>query len=847
MKKILLSLAFACAIASAHAEGEPVYWKPVLHENIPNPGFVHPGLLHTSEDFARIKRQVAAGDPNVLEALKVLQEAEYAQSNCRAPGVCDTIFRGGGHSENYISASRAATIAYQNALRWHIEGNDANARKAVEVLNAWAAGCVAVSGDSNRSLAFGLNGYAFAQAAELMRDYHGWSREDFNAFCQWMLDIWYRGSLDFLLRRHDTWLNSSRPNMGPRPGHYWSNWGLCNVLNLMSIGVLCDDVTIYNQGVSFFKYNHNGSTDPEGSNYLSNHGLNEYIGNLVPRLTEDDRCSLGEWGQMQESGRDQGHSLLAVGLASDVCQVAWNQGDDLFSIMDNRLAKGIEYVAAYNFGEVDDLPFYPYHYASASTAWNRVTPQDSISSNGRGGLRPIWGRIVAHYQGVKGIPMPYAVKAMQAVGPDWGGKGSVSGGYDHMGYTILMCTPENLDMADVLPADQKPTPIKGHIITANGEHQGTEYGAIAHAARSVGKPLAAGTKLTLCAEVADDSDDSGLWEWSNGATTSSIEIEPHRSGIWRVTYTNAQGVKSQQIFTIAAVNDNTTPDEPEESLPILNARSLKEYVSLNEAVSEAEDADSLLVRGVALATDRVPFPKQVVIWGVTDNAAISRVFNNKLCLLANGGKEVTIANLTLTSNGNDCSTPYLEVASKSSVNLVNVTLSGIRSSHNQGLVALKTGAIASLVGVTCDDVDFGQNSAIFFGKSCSLSLDSLCAIPSIFLEERNRAIAVGEDFATDSPIALTLANPDEWQTGTVIVNGTRSADLFTLANDSRGIHPAADEADNSLTVGQQEIDALAAPCADADAAPVYYNLQGMRVANPLPGHLYINNHRLQIR
>ena len=42
---------------------------------------------------------------------------------------------------------------------------------------------------------------------------------------------------------------------------------------------------------------------------------------------------------------------MALGLALDVCQIGWSQGDDLYSYMDNRIAAGAEHVAALNFGQ----------------------------------------------------------------------------------------------------------------------------------------------------------------------------------------------------------------------------------------------------------------------------------------------------------------------------------------------------------------------------------------------------------------------------------------------------------------------------------------------------------------
>ena len=139
-------------------------------------GFVHPGGLHTEADFARVKAQLAAGNSKVKQAFVKLTSAAYAQSNVQTSPT-ETIVRGGS-GENYMNAARGAAMAYQNALRWKIEGKKGNADAAVRILMSWARTTKAISGDSNQYLASGIYGYAFAQAAELMRDYDGWSGDD---------------------------------------------------------------------------------------------------------------------------------------------------------------------------------------------------------------------------------------------------------------------------------------------------------------------------------------------------------------------------------------------------------------------------------------------------------------------------------------------------------------------------------------------------------------------------------------------------------------------------------------------------------------------------------------------
>ena len=296
-------------------------------------GFIHPGGLHTQEDFDRVKSQLAAGNTKVKQAWQKLTASEYSQSGVQTYPT-EIIVRGGGNGENYMNAARGAAMAFQNALRWKIAGTKANANAAVRILMQWAGTTKGIGGDSNYALAAGLYGYQFAQAAELMRDYEGWSREDFEEFKRWMLTVWYPSSIGFLRGRNGTWENAGK--WWQAPGHYWSNWGLCNALCVISIGILCDDVFIYNQGMSYIKYDQCGTfSHPRTEVPIKNDGLTEFMGNFVVTTYESklENGAYGLLGQLNESGRDAGHSSMSLGVMLDVAKVAWNQGDDLFAYM----------------------------------------------------------------------------------------------------------------------------------------------------------------------------------------------------------------------------------------------------------------------------------------------------------------------------------------------------------------------------------------------------------------------------------------------------------------------------------------------------------------------------------
>jgi hypothetical protein len=536
-----------------------------------NRGFIHPGGLHTQADFERVKSQIADNNPIVVKAFNKLKTAAYAQPSVQTYPV-ETIVRGGGSGENYINAARGATMAYQNALRWKIEDNEACAKAAVRILMAWAHKTTSISGNSDQFLAVGLYGYQFAQAAELMRDYEGWSRDDFSEFQQWMLTLWYPKAIQFLRTRNGTWENSVK--WWQAPGHYWSNWGLCNILCVISIGILCDDVAIYNQGMSFFKYDQVGTyRDIRTEVPIKNDGLTDFLGNLVVTTYASDleAGAYGVLGQMNESGRDTGHSAMALGLAVDIAKVGWNQGDDLFAYMNHRLAAGIEYVAAQT-QSVEGLPWVNYHYGSNgyyytdSRAWLMTNPALGAQ------MRPYWGTVIGIYEGEKGVRMPFAERAYDSMGIDAGGMGSTSGGYDHLGYSVLMNTrneqlcPTNMVPTELSGQMEYSKPLTSTLIPSltqekvrglvNGKltcHN--ELGALVNnysTTTSILVPV--GNSLKLIPQLPEGEEDTGLWQWNTGQNIREITVDTGWSYVYRVTYTNKNNVKSQLAFFIATTD-----------------------------------------------------------------------------------------------------------------------------------------------------------------------------------------------------------------------------------------------------------------------------------------------------
>ena len=171
--------------------------------------------------------------------------------------------------------------------------------------------------------------------------------------------------------------------------------------------MLCDNRDIYNEAINYFKYGPGNGCIERAVWYIHPDGL----------------------GQWQESGRDQGHNTLGIGLMGAFCEMAWSQGLDLYGYDDNRFLKGAEYVAKYNLG--DSVLYKPYTNCLG-------VDQEVISAAARGVIRPIWEMVYNHYAKRKGLPAPYSKLFAEKVRPEGGcGNYGGGGGFDQPGYGTL--------------------------------------------------------------------------------------------------------------------------------------------------------------------------------------------------------------------------------------------------------------------------------------------------------------------------------------------------------------------------------------------------------------------------
>lgn len=413
--------------------------------------YQHPCAMFNQADFDRVKKSLddATAPQAVKDEFTLLKNSRYTVLPY-TPSPLEYIVRGDGTGitsdgkEHYQEAMNDAAAAYQMALLWKLTGDTRYADNSVRVMNEWAAQCKGIrANDNNKFLAAGAQGYTFANAAEIMRNYEGWQAADFRAFQTWMVDVFASMNRDFM-DNHG----------GNCDDHYWSNWDLVNMCSYLAIGILTENNDMVNYVVNYFY-------DGVG---------NGCIKKLV-QGTFDDPLGSGELiAQNQESGRDQGHAMMSVAVTANLCQMAYTLLQcnpsvsqlDFFAAHDNLMMQMGEYTALFNLRDGSDqlnqsgnwlveatrMPFNEYKYCvdcSCKDKNHSAVHTSAANDSGRGKLRPGWEIYYNHYAKIKklGSGYTYVQKAAEKMRPEGGVDGNSrygtnSGAFDQLGWGTLM-------------------------------------------------------------------------------------------------------------------------------------------------------------------------------------------------------------------------------------------------------------------------------------------------------------------------------------------------------------------------------------------------------------------------
>lgn len=346
--------------------------------------FKHPGILHSEGALQRIKSKVAEGIEPWKSAYELFNKDARASFSYKVNGPYEYVSRMGskkGESNLHKKEFEDDCLAsYFNAIQWIITGNKKYASKSIEILNAYPTKLKGII-NHDKELMSSLCGFLLVNAAEIIRYSEAdWKEKDIESFETMVRDILYPVVKDFAPFAN-------------------GNWDAACIKSVIAFGVFLDDRAMFDKAVEYYN---NG----EGNGRLTYYVINEA-------------------GQCQESGRDQAHTQFGLGCLAEACEVAYNQGVDLYGAKENRLFKGFEYTAKYNLGF--DVPF---------QTWLDRTGKyhhTEIASHDRGYFRGVWELVINHYENRMDMNPFYSKMAVEKVRPE--GKPWTA---DHTGYGTLL-------------------------------------------------------------------------------------------------------------------------------------------------------------------------------------------------------------------------------------------------------------------------------------------------------------------------------------------------------------------------------------------------------------------------
>jgi hypothetical protein len=268
-----------------------------------------------------------------------------------------------------------ATAAYVLAIAWNVTGDEAYARKSIEVMNAWARTLKAHT-NHNAPLQSGWSGAIWPVAGEIIRHtYAGWAPGEVAAFSAMLKEVY----LPVVIK-------GSGGN---------GNWELVMIEAALEIAVFLDDRATFDRAVAmwrkrvpaYFYVTSDGEHPPPPP--TGNRGT-------TPEAIKGFWYNVGMYvdGVAQETCRDFGHTEYGLASAIAVAETAFQQGLDLYQEHSKRLRAAMEFHADYTLGK----------------------PAPSWLCGGKLNTRlmPTWEIGFNHFHGRMGVELPLSLKLIES-------------------------------------------------------------------------------------------------------------------------------------------------------------------------------------------------------------------------------------------------------------------------------------------------------------------------------------------------------------------------------------------------------------------------------------------------
>ncbi|MCS3796455.1 carbohydrate-binding domain-containing protein [Niastella sp. OAS944] len=327
--------------------------------------FAHPGISHKKSDLDRMKYMVQAGKEPYKTSFQNLSQNPYASYNYTVqgnPSVTRLVEPSSIAGYNYEKFKYDALAAYYNAIMWTITGDERHAKKSVQCLNAWA-NITHIESNGTMALDAGRVIWKMLEGAEIIKStYTGWAQSDINKFKAMLV---YPG--------YSTTAVPAAAIAAEDATFYWymyngdagrhGNQGIFAMRGLMAMGIFMDNEIMYDRALRYMMGMPHRADDlpyPSGPravsatpsatyDYYDEYTLGSTVGSTEDYgYNEPIANYIWENGQCQEASRDQSHTITGVAIINTMCEMAWNQGDDMYSFLNYRVLKGIEFGMRYN-------------------------------------------------------------------------------------------------------------------------------------------------------------------------------------------------------------------------------------------------------------------------------------------------------------------------------------------------------------------------------------------------------------------------------------------------------------------------------------------------------------------
>jgi autotransporter-associated beta strand protein len=317
--------------------------------------FVHPGIAFTIGDINQLKANITQ-EP-WLSAYNSFKSDSRSQLSYKMQGPFVEVGR--APNINLTQWDNDMVAIHNLAWMWIFTGDSAYARKATDMLDIWATTNTIYSGIEN-NLEQGDYARYYAVGADILRGtFPNWTADNTAHVKAYFNNLfWPTTFVPYALRDH--------------------NKGALQMETALSVAAFLDDQTKWDQAIEVYRIDAGGG-----------------LRNSLPN------------GELGDAGRDDHWYVQADGLAW-AAEVAWKQGVDLFSDLDNRLYNIAELYNKFNIDSTG-IKFVPFGgYSAYYTSWG----EDS----GHRHQNPFNNVIENAYAKRKGIPTPYSTQMRALVG-----------------------------------------------------------------------------------------------------------------------------------------------------------------------------------------------------------------------------------------------------------------------------------------------------------------------------------------------------------------------------------------------------------------------------------------------